>query len=129
MRLTLQGLVQASEDSSGKKRLFFPDADQEKIIHDGFVKCFSGLFTVVAGGQENLSLGDIADVRGFFIRAAGDFDMKADGGTTRKIRKGSSTATSTRVLAEEQVASLTILAPDGNTAVSGTYCVWGDPAA
>lgn len=119
--------VQVFDDSDAKNPLFAMADTTAEVRLDGFTKYTSGKFSVLSGANENLSLGDITTVRGFWIQADNDFNLTLNGGSAIAMKVGKTGGIAKGAL-ECTVSSLNVAAP-GAVTVTGTYVVYGDPAA
>lgn len=128
VKLTLDAAI--TDDAEGKIPLFGPrDATKTITTHDGFTMYEAGKFEVAASGNENLSFGDVGDVRGIYVEANNDFNIKFNGGVeVIAIKRGTSaTGVLAKLLMEADITSFNVANPSASDVLKGTYAVWGNP--
>ena len=132
IRIRHKCLVRVFEAADQKDILFAPDdAGAEEVI-DNFNRSVSGRFAVAIPGSEALSLRDVDDCRGIFIRAESDFELQINNSATWLVcRRGDTkTGRKVRVFLEAVLTSVNIRPISGATvALEGVWCAFGDPAA
>lgn len=138
MLLKLQAYAETYENEDGTGAHYGPsdtaDELQEATLTDG--TSHGGEFSIAPSGSLSLDVGGIEDVRGFWIRASGDFDLTltptgADPVGPLPVRRAheNSTSVKARILAEISVTALTVAnAMTDETTIRGTYRVWGVPS-
>ena len=72
-------LVQISRDTDEKKKTFYPDTNAVQI--DTFEKQANGDLSIAAGDTDQLSFGDVVDVRGIYLELSGDALVRINSGT------------------------------------------------
>lgn len=124
--------IQAYEDTAAKHKLFAPDPELSEVVSDGFDKSTSGVFTVAASGNENLSFGDIAAVKGLWLKIDGEAKLKINGSSDEiqlRLEPGATAAEDfCKFFIEADISSLNV-ANAGEVVMSGVYLAWGDPTA
>ena len=126
MRIKHKVRVQIADDANMKNLLFSKDDDLSEKTVDGYVRQVSGKFTVPMNTNEDLSLGDITAVKGLYIEADQDIQIKLNGSSDAiQLRKAPDTSSTTQFFIEADISQVNVIAPvtvDAN----GTYCFWGD---
>lgn len=131
MRIKHKANLVATTDSAGKDKLFAPDDALSEVVLDGFTEVSSGTVKLLAGGSFTVPMGGIADARGIFLKATGDFALTLNGcipalvvqrGVTGSANARASTC---RAFLECAVSSAVVVA--GLTDLTLSYAVWGDP--
>lgn len=118
-----------SEDTAGDDCLLgFSDAAQVVTL-DGFASATSDARNLLlADGEFTLPLTAITDVKGFWVRSSGDFDVSINGGALIRVERGyvdaTTRASSSRVLLEALVTDVKIT-PVADQRVH--WAAWGDP--
>lgn len=120
-----------SADTAGKDKLLALDDAAAEVTLDGFQEHCAGTVSIAAAASFTVPLGGIADVRGLFLKATGDFTMSLNGGPAITVKRGhtgpsAAVATTARVLMEAQLTSIQVTATQ---ALVLTHAVWGDPVA
>ena len=131
MRVRHKATVKVSDDAAGKDLFFAPDDTLAEVVLDGCTEVSSGTAAMGAGATFSVPLGGLAQVRGLFLKATGDFTVSFSGGAAVSVNRGptaaaGAVATTARVLMDAQVTSLTVVAV---TALTLQWCLWGDPTA
>lgn len=121
--------VRVAEDANMDNLLFAPKADLAEVTVDSFDRVASGNFQVEADTTETLPTGDVAVVRGLYLRVDNDCLVNVNGLGTFQMRRSSSGAgVVAKLFLEGEISSVTIKAPV-TSPVHGVWCVWGDPTA
>lgn len=128
-RLIDTPVVALTEDAAGKQIIYKRDEELAKQTIDAFERGASSIFNIAASANEDVSFGDVDDVRGFYIEADGDFDVIFNGGAETVSFKVADTTTGRKAKCrmDAQVTQINITNPDATNALTGSYCVWGDP--
>ena len=129
MRIKHKINLHVYDDTDGKNKLFAPDDTLAEVVLDGFTKYTAGRFSVTGGANENLALGDITSIRGFWIQADNDFNLTINGAASPLQMRLGKTGGVAKGSLECIVTSLNVAAPTAGVTVSGIYCVYGDPSA
>ncbi len=119
-----------SEDVEGKQIIYKRDESLAKQTFDGFLRASSSIFNIALSSNEDMPLGDVDDVRGFYIEADGDFNMILNGGAEIIAFKLADTVTGRKAKCrmDAQVTQINIANPDTANALNGSFGVWGDIA-
>jgi hypothetical protein len=128
IRHTINPII--TDDAEGKDVLFGLDADRAEVVVDGMQRYVSGRFEIPAAGNENLSFGDVNDVRFLFVKADGDFNLTFDGtiGPIPFRRASVTTGSTARFGGECDVSSANIANPSATVVLRGIWTAYGDPA-
>lgn len=132
MRVRLLAGVQITDGDDNKDNIFSLDDDLAVELLDGFLEAIGGREDLLlADGAFTIPLSSMASVKGFFLRATGDFNLAINGGAAINVRKGYASADTAatkgdyaRVLAEMEVTSLQVT-PVADCKL--TWAVWGKP--
>jgi hypothetical protein len=121
--------VKITDDAAGKDVLFGLDDTLAEVSLTSFTKYTSGRVSVAAAVDETINLGDIAAVKGLYLKADADCQIKLNNNTeTLQLRKGStSTGTYARFFMEGDITSLEVTTA-ADTPVNIIFCAWGDSA-
>jgi hypothetical protein len=119
-----------TDDAEGKDILFGLDADKAEVVVDGMQRYVSGRFEIAVSSNEDLSFGDVNDVRFLFVKADGDFDLTLDGtiGPISFKRASAATGSTARFGGECDIASANIANPSATVVLKGIWAAYGDPA-
>ena len=122
--------VHVYDDTEGKDKLFGLDDDKAEVKLDGFQRQASGRFEIAVASDENLSFGDVQDVRFVYVKADNDFEVIFNGGVEPVVvKRGSAATTATaRFAGELDVTAVNIANPSATVVLKGIYCFYGDPA-
>jgi hypothetical protein len=123
------------DDVEAVNPLFAPDDTKSEVVLDNMQRVVSGRFEIAASGNENLSLGDVGEVRGLLIVADNDFNLAINGSAPAlPIRRANTAANApaqtARFAAEVQIGAGQIVnvANQSATAVlRGYWCAYGAP--
>ena len=131
MRIKLLCNPKIYDDTDEKHALFVLDSDLIESVIDGMLRQASGRVNIALSATENLPLGDVATVRGVYIRAAGDFNVILNGGTDilQVRRPDTATGRNAHFLFEGIITQVNITNASATAALDGLYCVWGEPQA
>jgi hypothetical protein len=130
VRIKLKPSISISNDADGKYRLFAPDDAKIERLIDSYMKQTSGIAQVAAAGTEALSLGDVTQVKGLWLSASKDCQVKLNGSATPlQLRKPTVVSGDDRaaLVIEADITAVEITA--GAEAVDIIYVIWGDAAA
>lgn len=129
MRIRLKPAILMSNDAEAKYKLFAPeDAKIERII-DSYTKPFSGIAKVTAATSESLSLGDITAVRGLWLSATKDCQVKLNGAAVPlqlRVAPAATGDSKAALVIEAEITSIEVTA--GAEDLDVIYAVWGDAA-
>jgi len=117
-------LVQISRDTDEKKKTFYPDTNSVQI--DTFEKQANGDLSIAAGDTDQLSFGDVVDVRGIYLELSGDALVRINSGTENIPLTLAPSGTKAQLFLEANLSAVEI-ENQGAEAITGVYCVWGDP--
>lgn len=123
--------VQTSTDTDQTRKMFYLDPDNESVISDSVQKQASGNLEVAIGASETLSFGDVTDVRGLYLEVAGDCRVRLNGAPDNiemKIVKDA-TPSKAKLFVEADLSQVEVDNTQGTVALTGIFCVWGDPTA
>lgn len=129
MRIRHKINVQVFDDADGKNKLFAPDDALAEQILDGFTRYTAGRFSVTGATDEDLAMGDLTTIRGFWIQADGDFNLTINGAAVPLAMKVGKTGGVAKGALECTVTSLNVEAPTSGVTVTGIYLVYGEPSA
>lgn len=130
--------VRIYDDSALRDVLFALDPDLAEVELSAFTQFASGRIEIAAAGTESIPFGDVASIRGLFIKADAGFNLTlvcpvipVPGGSPPSpntcgplpITPGATGGTA-RILAEVQAQSGTIQ-NYGTGVLHVVYCVWG----
>jgi len=116
--------VRVAEDADMEDILFGKVDNLAVITHDEYTQVASGTINITQNTNEDLPLGDIDNIRAYWISVDQACELKFNGGTEiRYLVK--STAGNAIAFANETVTAINIAAPVDED-VTGTYCLWGD---
>jgi hypothetical protein len=126
MRLRHKVIVKVSDDADMKDLLFATDEQLAEVIIDSWTKSLSGKVTVAMNTAENLCLGDIALVKGIYLKANKDVTIKLNGSADPIVLKRSGTSTNhfAKLFLEAAITQVNIAAPATEDAAI-VYCIWG----
>lgn len=119
-----------TDDAEGKDILFGLDEDKAEVVVDGMQRYVAGRFEIPASGNENLTFGDVTDLRFIFVKADGDFNIRMNGGVEVFAVRRASTATgaTARFGGEFQLTALNVANPSALVVLRGIWSGYGDPA-
>ena len=125
MRTKLKTNVIISNDADGKNVLFgFDDTLAEEII-DTYTGCVSGKFSIASLASYTLPFGDIASVKGLYVKADAGFDFVMNGGVDTFTSNAASASGSSRVFLQADLASFA-LTNNASATLTGIWVAWGD---
>lgn len=126
MRLKHKVIVKVADDADMKDLLFSIDEQLSEVIIDAWTRCCSGKVKVDLNTDEDLCLGDVAVVKGLYLKANKDVVVKLNGsseGISLK-RAGTTTSCYAKLFLEASITSINVAAPATEDAEI-VYCVWG----
>lgn len=129
MRIKHSILLDIGLDADMKDLVFQTDDTLAQVVIDGYTKVNVATIAVIAGATEAVPLGDVAVLRGMYLKADQDCVLKLNGGIESISLKRAAAGTNDRAkfFAEMSMTGATITA--GATAVNVVCVVWGDPTA
>jgi hypothetical protein len=107
--------------------MFFPDLASEAVSHATFDKSSSGDLAIDASGVESLNFGDVLDVRGLYLEVSGNCYLRLNGSVDNIPVTLAPDAMKAKVFLEVDITSVIIQNTSSTEALTGVYCVWGDP--
>src|SRR3990167_25037 len=122
MRIKHKIIISITDDTEGKDKLFDLDEELAEIDTEAFAKCVSGRFEIAASSNENLSFGDVSDVRAVYVKADNDFNVKFNGGTEVFNIKRASTSHPAKMFLEIDTTAVNLVNPSATAALKGTWC-------
>jgi hypothetical protein len=123
--------VQASQDTAGKQKLFYQDADLSAVVGDNYQRLASGNLAIAALATESLPTGDIDAIKGVYLEVSGQCNVRINGSTDDIVLSPTAGITSgkAKLFLEAVITSLTIENTDASIELTGVYCLWGDPTS
>lgn len=128
LTMILRANVQIYEDAAKKSARYAPDDTLAAIQTSTFDRQQSGDFAVASAGNEALPLGDISSVRGVLVKVNAACTIRVNGSSDGVVLTPSESGKKAHYLVEGVFTEVRILADQGS-AVSGSFCAWGDPAS
>jgi len=118
---------QIAEDTAMKNLLYGPDDTLSEVTIDSYVRQTSGKISIAQNTNEDVPLGDITAVKGFFLQVNGDCQIKINGSADAiQVRKATDANVDwAKFFIEADISQVNITAP-ADSAISGTFCAWGD---
>jgi hypothetical protein len=126
MRIKNKVIVYIADDADMKDELFNTDEDLAEVIMDGYTKVESGKYSVLASATKTLSLGDITEIRGIFLKADQECVVTINGNDYTMCLPAAGKPA--KLYLDIVVTSVTVTSP-ANVTTTVVYCVWGDEAA
>lgn len=128
MRVKHKVVLQVSEDTAEKNKLFSTDETLAIVTVDGYARAVSGMMQVAATLTESVPLGDVVAPKGLYLKADAACTIKINGSVTGiAMVPGNSTSGATaKLFIEATITAVTVTA--GAAALNLTYCLWGDSA-
>ncbi len=121
-------VLNITEAQDGKDCLFNRDDTKAEVVIDSFERNASGKLSIAAAATEQLSFGDVAAVKGCYLQLSGDAIIKFNNGSDLIQLRKATGQTLVKFFIEADITQLDITAPAAEV-LTGTYCVWGDPAS
>ena len=130
MRIKHNVNVFITDDTAGECVLF-GQSDTSKVLQtiDIMQRTCSGKFSIAASGTENLPLGDVDTVRGFYIRADAGFSLVLNGGAEVITFEATTSSNKVTCFLEATVTQVAVTNTSASEALTGIFAVWGDPTA
>lgn len=126
--------LHVSQDQAQKNSLFERHEDLSKVTIDSFLRHNSGNPTVLNATAKVLSLGDVGAVKGVYIEADADCDVRLNGSADPiQLRRAPVGGTQTvitptvKLFLESDITAIEVTASQGSD-VNLSYVVWGDVA-
>jgi hypothetical protein len=120
--------VRIAEDPGMEDLLFSPDDTRAEVIIDSFDRQASGNLNITASTNEDVPLGDVDAVKGFYLKLSTDCTIVLNGGTDQLSISKPASSSYAKVFIEMACTQINISVPAGDD-LTGVYCVWGDPSA
>jgi hypothetical protein len=131
MRVRHKVLVSIDEGTDGKNMLLLPDDTAAEVILDGPQEASVTRAVLAASGMFSVPFGTVADARGVYLKASGDFTVSVNGGAALPVQRGVASssggakAATTKFFFEGLITAVDIVATE---ALTLTAAIWGDPA-
>jgi hypothetical protein len=127
MRIKHKVNVRIADDADFKNFLFAPDDALSEVIIDAYYRQTSGKFKILMNTDEDISLGDIAAVKGIYIKVNKDAVVTLNGGaeTIQMRRAGATSSDYAKLFLEADITAVNIAAPVTED-LEGIFCAWGD---
>lgn len=116
--------VSVGLDTDMKDTLLVTDDTLAEVILDGFDRGVSNVIAVAAAVTEALSLGDLSTVRGLYLKVDTDCKVYLNGSADGIELKTGGTGKPAKLFVE---ATITQVDVEAIAALTGVYCLWGDP--
>lgn len=117
--------VHVTADAGTTSSLFGPDSVYNKAVLDTMTEVASGTQMISGGDAETISLGDVADARGLYLRVNAPCQVTINDGDPLPLRPGSVAAGSwAKLFVECDVTSLEV-ENTGTTELTCVYVIWG----
>lgn len=131
IRLKHRVFVQASRDIAGKQKLFYQDSDLSEVTADNFERMASGNLSIAALATESVPLGDVDAVKGIYLEVSQQCNVRINGSADDIIMTPPSgvSGTAAKLFLEAVISQVEIENTNADSALTGVYCVWGDPTA
>jgi hypothetical protein len=127
MRIKHSIFLEIANDADMKEPLFGPiDETLAATQIDGYTKPASGIVKVLATQTESIPFGDVAAVKGIYLKVNQNCGLKINGEAAITLAMGNANGYA-RFFLEAALTSVQLVA--GSADVQGIFCVWGDPAA
>ena len=125
IRIRHKVYVQASRDIDGKQKLFYPDAALSEVVIDTFQKSASGNLEIPVATTEQVSFGDVDNVKGIFLEVDSDCYVRINGSLDNiAVLKAGVNA---KLFLEADINQVQIENYSPDDVLTGVYCCWGDP--
>ena len=127
MRIKHDITLLVTEDTDLKDPLYGPvDETLATTQTDAYTNMASGKIAVAVDATKTVPFGDVQDVRGLYLEVDTDCQITLNEGDPIIVvlEEG---ATVAKFLLEASLTKVEITVASDGTALTGTYCVWGDP--
>jgi len=127
MRVKHKIWVNTARDSDMNDLVYGP-AETERLTQiDGYDQWGGGSFDIAAAGTESLNLGDVDGVKGIYVEAEGDVEIKLNGSSDAiQMRVANTTSGSVaRLFLEADITAVSVTNTDASASVTGHYHIWG----
>lgn len=127
MRIKHTILLQIANDADLKEPLFGPIDETLALTQiDGYTKQASGVIKVLATETESVPFGDVAAVKGIYLKVNQSCGLKINGAAAITLAVANTNGYA-KFFLEAALSSIQLVA--GSSDVQGIFCVWGDPSA
>lgn len=130
LRLKHRVFVQIAQDTAMKVKRFHPDPDLAEVVYDVFERQMNSDLSIVASGSQSLTFGDVTLVKGLYLELNGPAEVKLNGSADAMVMTPLLTgenAKPVKYFVEADITSVVVENTDSENALTGVYCVWGDP--
>ncbi len=127
MRVKHKIWVNTARDTDMSDLVYGP-AEMERVTQiDGYDQWGGGSFDLAAGGTESLNLGDVDGVKGIYLEADKDVEIKLNGSTDAiQMRVASTTSGAVaRMFLEADITAISVTNTDATNACTGHFHIWG----
>ncbi len=125
LRVKHNVLVQISADIDAKLKRFFPDT--KEVIIDAFDRQAQSDLSVAPATTENLSFGDVTDVRGIYLELNAAGKVLLNGGTEEIPIDPAPSSAVAKFFLEGTLSQVQVKNEDAVNALVGVYVIWGSP--
>ena len=123
--------IAISDDAEGLEPLYGPQGTRARVTIDTMERYVTGRFSIPVSSAENLSFGDVGDVRYISVRADNDFNVTFNGGAEPIAcrRAADVTGTWAKFAGEFDVSAVNIANPSATDVLTGVWIAYGSPEA
>lgn len=128
MRVQHTVYPQLSQDPGGTEKIYWPDDNSQTVRYDTMTSASAGTFSAAPGGvEETLSVGDITNVAGVYIKAAKTCMVNINGLGYLTL-KPANAANPAKLFIECPITSVKVkTTSDATVPATGVFVMWGDP--
>lgn len=127
MRVVHRVYAQLSRDTAQKQQLWFQDPTLSEVVADNFQRCTTGLAEVAVSSQENLSLGDVGDVRGVYLEVNAACRIRLNGSLDPLSMVPAAEGGLCKFFLEAAITQVSVENISTTVVLQAAYVVWGDP--
>ena len=120
--------VNISRNTDMTDLVYGPEEADRLVQSDIYDQHGGGSIDIDDAGNENLSMGDVTNVKGIYLEVDQECTIKINGGTDEFVLKKSNTTGKAKVFLEATITALNIANASGS-ALIGHYAIWGTAAA
>jgi hypothetical protein len=128
IRLKHTVIVQASQDTAGKQKLFWQDEALSEVVGDNFERIASGTLSIAALATEDVPTGDIDAIKGVYLEVSQQCTVRLNGSTDDIVMTPTEGVTGgvAKMFLEAAITQIEIENTNATEALTGVYCLWGD---
>lgn len=119
--------VNTSRNTGMTDLVYGPSETDRLVQNDAFDQWGGGSLDIAASGNEDLDLGDVANVKGIYLEVQADAQVKLNGSSDaiQLRRYATTTGVVAKLFLEADITQVNVTNTDASAALVGHFHIWG----